>query len=70
MSENFDLKSEVVQSYIVHGLLPQAQALKAEAAACRKSQMEAKRRRRAARAARNAEGLIPMKPEFGSTRPG
>ena len=70
MSSNFDLKNEVVKSYVVSGLQPQAEALKAEAAQRRISQMEAARRKRAARAARDAAGIAPMKPEFGSTRPG
>jgi len=58
------------QQFYESGQLPWAAVAAQEAAALVASKKEAARRKALARAARDAAGLAPQNPEFGSTRPG
>jgi hypothetical protein len=58
------------QQFFQSGQLPWAAQAAKEEEARKSSKKDAARRKALARAARNAAGLAPQKPEFGSIRPG
>jgi hypothetical protein len=58
------------KQFFQSGRLPWAAQAAKEEEARKSSKKDAARRKALARAARDAVGLAPIKPEFGSTRPG